>query len=162
MKKTIEERFWGLVSKDCWLWLGSIKPRNGYGHFVDGAKNYNAHRLAYELAYGPIEAGMEVMHTCDVPACVNPAHLKLGTHADNMADCKRKRRHAHGERSFHARLTEDLVIELRRRARAGIKYLELAAEFGQPLGRITCAINGRSWRHITVEPPFRKKPGRRA
>ena len=152
---TIEERFWAMVSKDCWLWLGSIKPRNGYGHFRTKDKDYNAHRLAYELAYGPIPAGMEVMHVCDVPACVNPAHLKLGTHAENMADCKRKKRHAHGERNTRSKLTEAKV-----RAILALKpphypkrtpglAKRIAAEYGVEPGAINAIWSGRSWAHLT-------------
>lgn len=82
----------GPYQKGCWLWRGSIKPRNGYGHMHAHGKDYNAHRLAYELAKGPIPSGMEVMHSCDVPHCVNPAHLSIGTHLDNMRDAAAKGR----------------------------------------------------------------------
>jgi len=75
---------------DCWLWRGGVGG-NGYGAFVTAECRFNpAHRFSYELANGPIPKGMHVLHRCDVPLCVNPAHLFLGTHADNMRDLKEK------------------------------------------------------------------------
>lgn len=84
-------------SSGCWLWQAGGYPR-GYGMVNLGrdvrGKQYTtyAHRVAYVLAYGPIEPGQVVMHICDVPACVNPAHLRLGTQGDNIRDCYAKGR----------------------------------------------------------------------
>jgi hypothetical protein len=152
MKRTLEERFWAMVSKDCWLWRGSIKPRNGYGHFRDGKKDFNAHRLAYELTYGPIPAGLEVMHTCDAPACVNPAHLKLGTHDENMQDCKRKGRYAKGESAYHAKLTEEQVRYIRANYRkTGPRKgngKELSEKFNISRTVIYQIAAGETWSHL--------------
>jgi hypothetical protein len=82
----------------CWLISGHALP-NGYVHISSGSPatgNYVrklAHRLAYELAVGPIPSGYVVLHTCDTPRCVNPAHLKVGTQADNIADAVSKGRY---------------------------------------------------------------------
>lgn len=74
----------------CWLWVAA-RFRSGHGAFSvrlpDGRKaTRKAHRVAWTLAHGPIPAGSHVLHTCGRPPCVNPAHLYLGDHSDNMAD----------------------------------------------------------------------------
>ena len=136
--------FWGKVEKSegCWLWRGNLSDR-AYGRFsVGGGRWRLAHRVMWELTNGPIPAGLFLCHRCDTPACVNPAHLFLGTHADNMADRGAKGRQLKGERHHKARLTAAQVAEIRarygegnppRRQKAGtgtVSVRDLAKEYG--------------------------------
>lgn len=94
----LEERFWPKVQKTdtCWLWTASLNDR-GYGQFKvlpgQGHAPMKAHRFSWELHFGPIPAGLVVCHRCDVPSCVNPAHLFIGTQGDNLRDMSAKGRH---------------------------------------------------------------------
>ena len=92
------ERFMSKVNKTdtCWLWKAGLNHKQ-YGQFsitVNGwTKSYRAHRFIYEYFNGPIPEGMLVCHSCDVPGCVNPDHLWLGTVSDNAMDAVNKKRH---------------------------------------------------------------------
>src|ERR1700761_773896 len=89
----------------CWIWNGAVSG-NGYGINTRAGKGKRMHREYYTHFKGPIPEGMHVCHRCDVPRCVNPDHLFLGTNADNMADKVAKGRQTRGAASKSARLTE--------------------------------------------------------
>lgn len=79
-------------SGDCWEWTGSTLNNSGYGQFKVGAKNQLAHRVAYTFRNGSVPDGLDVLHKCDNPKCVNPDHLFIGSHKDNMVDKTKKGR----------------------------------------------------------------------
>jgi hypothetical protein len=106
------------------------------------------HRLSYELHFGEIPGGLYVMHSCDNRACVNPAHLSLGTHEDNMRDMTEKGRKPLGSRSSSAKLTEDQVSEIRRRHGGGEVQRDLAREFGVGHTSIGRIVRGEGWKHV--------------
>ncbi len=103
--------FWNkvCVTKPCWLWVGALN-KDGYGNF--GSKL--AHRVSWEIHYGKIPIGLCVLHRCDVPNCVNPQHLFLGTHSDNMQDMFKKGRcNRKGEHNSRAILNKKIVQKIR-------------------------------------------------
>lgn len=118
-KGTLEER-WAqsghvVTDNGCHEWTRA-KVSKGYGSFWTGPERgvVGAHIVAWELANGSrVPAGLEVRHSCDNRACINPAHLQLGTHQDNIDDCTRRRRQRVGERHPKAKLTEELVAAIR-------------------------------------------------
>ena len=152
-KSTSTERFWAYVDTSaapdgCWEWTG-YRRADGYGHIHIGDKTVYVHRYAWELANGPIPAGMSVCHRCDVRICVNPDHLFLGTHVDNMADMVEKDRQARGSTNGNARLTETQVMEIcARHAAGGTTYRSLAREFGVGKSTISRIVHRTNWTHL--------------
>lgn len=113
---------------ECWPWRKHLCK--GYGQFCAGKTQYLAHRVAYQIAYGDLQEHLLVLHTCDVPACCNPAHLFQGTHLDNVADCFSKHRRPTGAQMPNAKLTQLQVEEIRFKYALGISQQKLADEYG--------------------------------
>lgn len=137
------DRFYSKVSIEpngCHLWTAA-KFRRGYGSFKLGGKQVKAHRLAWEWANGAIPEGMMVCHSCDTPACVNPAHLFLGTHADNMRDVAEKGRRA-GTANHRAKLSAPDVQEIKR---SSLPSAELERIFDVSQPTISRIRRGPSW-----------------
>ena len=118
---------------------------NGYGQIRADGKTAYAHRIAWELANGPIPAGAYVLHTCDNRRCVNPAHLWLGSYLDNINDMNAKLRHAHGARNGHAKLTVEEVSSIR--AMDGTQG-EIANHFGISQALVSMIRTRRIWKYV--------------
>jgi len=152
VKKTLMERFMDKVSEEpnsgCWLWKGYIDA-DGDGHYwITGKKRRRAHRISWMLHKGEIPAGLFVCHKCDVRNCVNPCHLFLGTHAENVADMKRKGRSGAGERNGRAKLKLWQVQQIKLLLKEGRRVAEIATTLAISEHRIKDIKYGRSWRHV--------------
>ncbi|MDO9016597.1 MAG: HNH endonuclease [Deltaproteobacteria bacterium] len=152
---TTEERFWRSASPEgeCLVWQGS-RFWNNYGRFRVGGRSRIASRVAWEFARGLIPEGAHVLHRCDNPPCVNPEHLFLGSHADNMADMVAKGRQAQGELASGAVLTADDMAQARALRAGGSTYGEIAAQLGVSHACIYAALNGVTWRCLGEAPPL--------
>lgn len=170
----------------CWEWQG-YRVEKGYGQFGYGRIGVvcRAHRVAYHLFRGVIPEGLQVLHSCDNPACVNPAHLHLGTDADNKREAVERRRMSQGgdhwmrkypervlrgkdhpwrrhpekipvgEATSGARLTDSAVLEIRRLWGSGASSVVLADRFGVSAATIADAATGRCWKHLPNAQPNR-------
>lgn len=143
-----DERYTIDDATGCWLWVGGTNT-SGYGCYAaEGQKT--AHRVAYIRFKGPIPPGMHVLHKCDRPNCVNPEHLFLGTHQDNMVDLRKKGRAygAKGEANFGAKLTAAQAEAIMADPRSA---QVIAQEYGVTLAAVGLIRNGRTWAHLFDE-----------
>jgi hypothetical protein len=132
----------------CVIWTGNVSDK-GYGLIGIGARDTAlVHRVAWEIANGPIPEGMCVCHRCDVPLCVNPNHLFLGSQQDNMTDKMLKGRHVtqQGEEHPSAKLTEEKVRSIRGDDRSASA---IAAEYGVSDSAVRHIKKGETWRHVS-------------
>lgn len=143
-RKGHEERFWSKVEKTdrCWLWTGGCDDK-GYGVHHRAGRKIRAHRYSYELHNGPC-GDLHVLHSCDNPPCVNPAHLRAGTALENMRDAKLRRRFDRRKELPHptAKLTPSQVEEIRASAEVGAR---LARKYGVSKSTIYAVRNGQNW-----------------
>jgi len=147
----------------CWIWKGRKDP-DGYGSLRDGEKMKRAHRVSWELHHGPIPEGGKVLHKCNNPACVNPDHLKIGDHTENMADRKvnGKPWHSDSQRELmrkkmtgrkitwkaklaeaNRKLTKEQADAIVSRLQSGEKVSAIAAEYGMHRTSISKLKSGK-------------------
>ena len=126
-------------ANSCFKWTGKSFSL-GYGMW----KGVGAHRVMYAMKNGPIPDGAVVRHKCDNPPCCNPAHLEIGTHADNRADCVARNRHSKGETNGKAKLTARQVGRIRTYFK-GWTHAQIAEKYGVSRSVITRILNGSSW-----------------
>ena len=152
MSKTFDwEEFWGCVDKKgpngCWVWTWLVTGR--YGRYRRDGVPYQSHRLSWEYHNRrSVPDGLWVLHHCDNPICVNPAHLFLGTHDDNVQDKVNKGRQVRGSRQVMAKFTEEQVLDVRRKLDQGVFLRVLAKEYGVGVDTIWNIKKRRTWKHI--------------
>lgn len=135
----LSNRFWSKVNitTGCWEWTAA-KDLHGYGRFQHNGKNRKAPRICWELMYGPTEK--QILHRCDNPACVNPNHLFVGNHADNMRDRSLK------ERQPNVRLTTAQVREIKKTK--GQPRQPVADKYGITVRAVSAIRGGERWGHV--------------
>ena len=149
IKKEFDERFDAkcepIPVTGCIIWLGYV-GHSGYGKFFFNGKLERAHRVAWIKAYGVIPDGMSVLHRCDIPSCVNPNHLFLGTQKDNMRDMCKKNRGLTGEDAPQAKLSNNDVIKIIKDHR-GVTFV--ARDYGVAPSTISSIRSGKSWKKLS-------------
>lgn len=159
-----KEHIWERLSRyivqipfsECHFWIGALGRKNGYGCFKirekgnrKNCKQYKAHRLIYEFTKGKI-GNKHVLHKCDNPCCVNPDHLFLGTHQDNMQDMTKKGRTCHGSKHKNAKLTPDQVLEIRKLyAEGGHTTRSLGIKYNVDGKHIHNIVTGKKWKIVS-------------
>lgn len=180
MMSAIRTKFLSKISKSdetgCWMWSAG-KTGQGYGAFSIDGKNRPAHRVSYELFKGPIPEGLFVCHDCDTPACVNPDHLFLGTHQDNMDDRSKKGRtpalpdtHSNvewnlkrvlnmpkGSENHATRYSDEQVLEIHRLRATGLGPKPISESLGVKEMFVQDVIYGRARRYLHPDPDIRGK-----
>ena len=143
-----DQRFLAKVQRDpssgCWIWTGALNNM-GYGKFKVGDSVVYAHRYSAVRWANVDSSAAEICHRCDTPACVNPEHLFVGRHADNMADMARKGRSTQGVKHPGAKLGVEQVRQIRAEERRSI---EIAAQFGVSRTCVDNIRSRRTWGHL--------------
>jgi hypothetical protein len=148
------QKFWRYGRRssqnECWLWSRSTN-KNGYGFFFVGRRNsFLAHRIAYYIHYQKDPGESDVLHKCDTTGCVNPFHLFLGTHTDNMQDMVKKGRakRQQGSKRPQSKLTEEIVDEIRSITPYWGITADLARKYNVNRTTIGKVLRGKKWKHV--------------
>lgn len=156
-KEAVERRLNNHVKTDtgCWEYLGAL---NDFGYGVvclpQGSRHsgfmYRLHRLSYYYHTHNDPGSLLVRHDCDNPACINPEHLRLGTHKENTKDALDRDRLKRGEKCGWAKLTGEQVLNIKQRLLSGERQHALASEFGVDQSAISRLGRGRTWSHVQL------------
>jgi DNA-binding CsgD family transcriptional regulator len=146
--RLLKDRFWEKVrgAAACWTWIGSC-DRKGYGQLKVSSVYRKAHRISWELHYGPIPGGLCVLHHCDNPPCVRPDHLFLGTNHDNVIDSMIKGRRAQGEHNGNGKLTTKQVEEIRLYIAQGVTHRAIAKHLNIASSTVSNIRRGKTRKH---------------
>lgn len=152
LQEPVEVRFWRKVQKTetCWLFMGRLNE-DGYGVFSVNRRSKHAHRVSFELTYGPLSSGLFACHHCDVRPCVRPDHLFKGTAADNTADMiqKGRQRWCVGETNGQSKLSAATVEEIRRLVAAGqARQVDIVRDFRLSPAHVHRLIYGKAWKAV--------------
>ena len=147
--KRLEEKSYLIPFCGCQIWIGGSVPK-GYGVIHYKGKQTYTHRLSYELAFGEIPKGLFVLHECDMPSCINPNHLFLGTPKDNTQDMLKKKRSnsAKGEKAGNSKLTLQQVNEIKNQYIPHDRNFgggALAKKYNVHSSTITCIATNKHW-----------------
>lgn len=151
-------RIWAKIAvrgpDECWKWKGhTFKKRGGYGMVVFRSKTWRAHRLVYFIERRILASPKILLcHRCDDVLCCNPGHLFEGDHQANADDMyqKGRGRKAYGSKTGNAKLTESIVIDIRRAFLSGAKIRALARRYNVSKPAIQQALKGGTWRHVPI------------
>jgi hypothetical protein len=173
MSEQVAERFWASVDKTgasgCWEWRGGSFDKDGYGVFHVNGQNRRVHRIAFAIANGSTDIEGLVIHSCDNEKCVNPDHLRIGTHIENMVDKVKRGRCAsgdfHGSRTKPAsiprgskhgnsKITEDDVREILRLRGMGYSCKRIASFFGMDQSNVFLISKRKTWKHVDASQDF--------
>lgn len=148
----VQQRFWAKVDKrgpdECWPWTAARHDRGGYGLIRIDGKSVRASRFVLEQSLERhLHPGMVARHRCDNPPCCNPRHLLEGTIADNVRDKVSRKRHKHGERGA-IKLSDELVLSIRRDVAAGQTTASVASAYGISPSMASMVATGKRWAHL--------------
>ena len=142
-----------ITNQGCWNCTSHyIKPNIGYPLVVYNGKRITMSRYMYLIHKGDIPEGLEIRHKCDNRKCINPDHLEVGTHSDNMQDMLKRngRQHLAGSKNPHAKLNENKVIGILNLYESGKRQIDIARVYNVDRKTINDIVHKKTWKHINL------------